>query len=225
MSGPALAIMTRAPAPGQAKTRLQPFLTREQSADLALAFLRDALELVMSVKACVPFLAFTPPDMEAFFRQLVSSRVGLLDQGEGDLGQKMYSVFQQLCDRGYSSIVVVGSDIPTLQPDHLERAIECLRDNEVCLGPSRDGGYYLIGAQGAHRGLFEGVSWSTPRVLQDTMDRAKAAGLSLALLETCSDVDTVDDLRRLRLDLERLEQMPEARVPRHTKACLKSISL
>ena len=225
MSGPALAIMARAPVPGQVKTRLQPHLTPEQSADLALAFLKDALELAASVRAYAPFLAFTPTDMEAFFRQLVPSSVGLLAQSEGDLGQKMYSIFQQLRDRGYSSIVVVGSDIPTLQPYHLEKTIEYLHDCEVCLGPSRDGGYYLIGAQGAHGCLFENIPWSTSSVLQNTIERAKTAGLSLALLEVCSDVDTVDDLRRLRLELERLGQTPGAKVPRHTEACLKDISL
>ncbi len=225
MSWPALAIMARAPIPGQVKTRLQPHLTPEQSADLALAFLKDALDLAASVKAYATFLAFTPPEMEASFRQLVSSSVGLLAQGEGDLGQRMYRAFQELQDRGYSPIVVVGSDLPTLQPGHLEKAFECLRSYEVCLGPSHDGGYYLIGARSAHECLFENIPWGTPRVLQGTVERAKAAGLSLALLEVCSDVDTVEDLRRLRLELEELNQIPGTRVPRYTEAYLKAIGL
>lgn len=225
MSGPALVIMARAPVPGQVKTRLQPHLTPEQSADLALAFLKDALDLAASVKAYATFLAFTPPEMEALFRQLVSPSVNLLAQVEGDLGQRMCHILHQLGDKGYSPVVIVGSDLPTLQPGHLEKAIQRLHSCEVCLGPSHDGGYYLIGARSAYECLFESISWSTPRVLQGTIERAKAAGLSLALLEVCLDVDTFEDLRRLRLELEGLKQIPGARVPCYTESCLKAIGL
>ncbi len=225
MSKPALAVMARAPVPGKVKTRLQPYLTPEQSASLCLAFLKDALELAASTIGYTPFLFYTPPEMEAFFRQLIPPSVSLLAQSKGDLGQKMYHIFLKLGGGGYSPVVVVGSDLPTLQPSHLEKAIVCLQSCEVCLGPSHDGGYYLIGARGAHKSLFEGVAWSTPTVLQATISRAKAAGLSLGLLDVCSDVDTVEDLRRLRREIERLRQTPGSRVPRYTEAHLKGIDL
>lgn len=224
MSGPALVIMARAPVPGQVKTRLGPHLTPVQSAELYSAFLQDTVELVASLSTYTPFLAFTPPEAETFFRQSVPPSVSLLRQGDGDLGQKLYGVFLELDQRGYSPIVVVGSDHPTMQPGHLEAAMERLRHCQVCLGPSHDGGYYLIGARAVHRCLFEDIPWSTPQVLQSTIARAKAAGLSLGLLDICPDVDTIGDLRRLRLEVQQLEQSQGARVPRCTLAFLKRVN-
>ncbi|MBI4216628.1 MAG: TIGR04282 family arsenosugar biosynthesis glycosyltransferase [Chloroflexi bacterium] len=224
MSGPALAIMAREPVPGQVKTRLGPHLTPVQSAELYSAFLHDTVELVASLSTYTPFLAFTPPEAETFFRQSMPPSVSLLRQGDGDLGQKLYSVFRELDQRGYSPILAVGSDHPTMQPDHLEAAVERLRHCQVCLGPSHDGGYYLIGARAAHRCLFEGIPWSTPQVLQATVERAKAAGLSLGLLEICPDVDTIGDLHRLRLEVQQLVKRQGAKVPRCTWAFLERVN-
>lgn len=226
MTQPALAIMARAPIPGQVKTRLQPHLTPQQSADLYSAFLQDTLDMAVSARACDVFLAFTPLDEEALFRGLAPASVGLFAQSEGDLGQRMCHIFQQLHEEGHSPVVIVGTDIPTLQPRHLTGALERLRDNAVCLGPSRDGGYYLIGAHDAHPCLFQGVPWGTATVLQATLERAKAAGLlPVALLDACTDVDTVEDLRRLRQELEELRQTPGARVPRRTEMRLREMRL
>ena len=217
--------MARAPIPGQVKSRLQPHLTPQQSADLYSAFLQDILEMAVSAGACDVFLAFTPLGEEALFQRLVPASVGLFAQAEGDLGQRMCRIFQQLHQEGRSPILIVGTDIPTLQPSHLTGALERLRDHTVCLGPSRDGGYYLIGAHDAHPCLFEGVPWGTASVLRATTERAKAAGLPVALLDTCSDIDTVEDLRRLRHELEQLRQTPGAMMPRRTEIWLREIKL
>ncbi|MDO8749653.1 MAG: TIGR04282 family arsenosugar biosynthesis glycosyltransferase [Dehalococcoidia bacterium] len=225
MSRPALAIMARAPIPGQVKTRLQPYLTPQQSADLYLAFLQDTLEMAVSARACDVFLAFTPIDEELLFQGLVPASVGLFAQCDGDLGQRMCRIFQQLHQEGHSPVLIVGTDIPTLQPRHLTGALERLRDNAVCLGPSRDGGYYLIGAHDVHPRLFQGVPWGTATVLQATLERAKAAGLQVALLDACSDIDTVEDLRGLRQELEQLRQTPGAWVPRRTELRLREMRL
>ena len=225
MTRPALAVMARAPIPGQVKTRLQPYLTPQQSADLYSAFLQDTVDMAISARACDVFLAFTPPDEEALFRGLAPASVGLFAQAEGDLGQRMHHIFQRLHQEGRSPIIIVGTDIPTLQPRHLTGALEHLRDHAVCLGPSRDGGYYLIGAHDAHASLFQGVPWGTATVLRATLERAKAAGLTTALLDACSDIDTVEDLRRLRQEIDLLRQTPGARMPRRTEAWLQEAGL
>ena len=222
---PALAMMARAPLPGQVKTRLQPHLSPEESASLYHAFVRDAIELAALAETYAPFLFFTPRDQEPFFKGLAPSSMGLVAQREGDLGQRMLDVFVQLGDDGYSPIVIIGTDIPTLQPGPLAGALKSLDVVDVCLGPSHDGGYYLIGARSAHRSLFEGMPWSTPQVLEATLARARAAGLSVALLDACTDVDTIDELRWLRGEIEQLKGTKGARVPRWTEACLGGMKL
>lgn len=220
---PALAVMARAPIPGQVKTRLQPRLTPEESASIYHAFVQDTLDLAASAEAYTPFLFFTPQEQELFFRRLAPSSIGLLPQSEGDLGQKMHDIFVQLGARGYSPVVLIGTDIPTLQPGQLDEALKSLDVSDVCLGPSSDGGYHLIGARMAHRSLFEGLPWSNPEVLESTLARARAAGLSVALLDTYTDVDTVRELRWLRREIERLARTGGARVPRWTEARLRDL--
>lgn len=186
--------------------------------------LQDTMDLAASCDSYLPYLAFTPSNERAFFKKLAPPSFDLLPQVEGDLGQKMYDIFLQLNRRHHTPVVVIGSDIPTLQPRLLQRTLDFLAQYDVCLGPSRDGGYYLIGARETHRMLFEGLPWSTDRVFEATVARIKEAGLSYALLDTCSDVDTVEDLHWLRDELNLLRQAEGARIPRRTEACLNEIS-
>jgi len=236
VKGPALVVMARAPLPGGVKTRLQPHLSPGQCAELYLSFLRDAIDLAVSVPPFTPFMAFTPEKEEAFFRGLVrgsdvsvrpvglgraESRMELVPQARGDLGRRMQALMSQLEYRDYSPIVIVGSDLPALQPATLLRSLECLQSSDLCLGPCPDGGYYLVGARHSSAALFRGIPWSTPRVLTTTLERAKSAGISVSLLEECADVDTFDDLERLRADMELLRRTPGATVPRHTGKWMK----
>lgn len=232
MKGPALAVMARAPLPGQVKTRLLPHLSPGQCAELYLAFLRDVIDLAVSVPPFTPFLAFTPEKEEAFFRGLVlrsdlsdsrraESEIELAPQAGGGLGGRMQALMSQLECREYSPVVIVGSDIPALQPRTLLRSLECLQSTDLCLGPCPDGGYYLVGARHSCAALFRGIPWSTPRVLPATLERAKSAGISVSLLEECADVDTFDDLGRLRADMELLRRTPGARIPHHTEKWMK----
>jgi len=221
MRGPALAVMARAPVPGQVKTRLQPHLSPEQCSELYTALLRDAIELACSVRAYAPFLAFTPAEAERYFRRLAPMRMGLISQTGSDLGQRMQGVMERLDEEGYSPVVIVGSDLPALQPATLEQAVQSLRNADVCLGPSRDGGYYLVGGRRTCAPIFKGIPWGTARVLEVTIEKSKAAGLTVALLGECADVDTLEDLDRLRLDIRRLRRIPGARVPVHTEAWLE----
>lgn len=202
----ALAIMAQAPAPGKVKTRLQPHLMPQESADLYRALLLDTLDLASSIRVCDPFLVFAPPEEKAFFAKIVPPDFKLLPQTGGDLGTRMLDVFVQLSESGYSPVVLIGTDIPTLQPGHIEQAVECLHDSDLCLGPSTDGGYYLIGASKAHPFLFDGIPWSTGTVLNDTIEKARASNLSLTRLDAITDIDTVGDLAWLCAEIERLRQ-------------------
>ncbi len=223
MKGPALVVMARAPVPGEVKTRLHTHLSHEQCASLYTALLRDAIALAEAVPGCHRFLSCSPPDAMRLFRDFAPTGMGFIAQRQGDIGQRMLGIMVDIHAIGHSPIVIVGSDIPLLQPSLIEQAIKKLVDHDLCLGPAADGGYYLIGARSPHEPIFKGIRWSTSSVLAATLSRAKSLGLTAALLEVCSDLDTIGDLRALRPKLEMLKCIPRACLPQHTKAWLDNL--
>ncbi|MDO8579239.1 MAG: TIGR04282 family arsenosugar biosynthesis glycosyltransferase [Dehalococcoidales bacterium] len=220
MKGPALAVMARAPIPGRVKTRLQHDLTPEQCAALSLAFLRDAVALAVGLPLYTPFLAYTPGNARKLFREITPERMQIIPQTSGSLGERMHQLIVALEIRGYSPVVLIGTDIPTLQPDTLLQAARELENADLCFGPSRDGGYYLVGMNRSDERIFQNIEWSTSSVLSQTMRNAKAAGLSVALLEEYSDIDTFNDLKKLTASIGRTYQ-PPGNVPPHTAGWLR----
>jgi len=197
--------MARAPsAPG--KTRLAPYISESRLRALRRALLADTLHLVASVGGVDRFVCFTPDDAREEMASLADGRFALLPQRGGDLGQRMRSAFEDLLmDRGYASAILVGSDLPLITTAHFTAALASLRAHaDVVLGPADDGGYYLIGLRAANAGLFDGIAWSTPNVLADTMRAARRAGLEPELIQALYDIDTVEDLQRLERDLAAL---------------------
>jgi rSAM/selenodomain-associated transferase 1 len=126
--------------------------------------------------------------MEARFK------VPVWDQTGDDLGARMASAFKQALDSGYRSVVVIGTDIPGINGPLLTTAMNSLRDHDVVLGPTVDGGYYLIGLRSPLPALFENIPWSTDQVYALTEQRIQALGLSLKILPKLRDLDTVEDL-------------------------------
>jgi hypothetical protein len=200
-------IFAKPAEPGEVKTRLTGLLTDEQAASLYRSFLADLaemlaayrdegdghIELVLGHTGSADHPSFAP------FRDLGFSLQG---QSGTDLGARMGGMISDRLDRGADQAVVIGSDSPTLQPRHLDRAFERLARADVVLGPSFDGGYYLVGMGHPHTPIFQEIDWSTPRVLDQTMRRADDAGLVYGLLEFWYDVDTPRDLHRLWYHLQ-----------------------
>ncbi len=220
MKGPALVVMARAPIPGRVKTRLQHDLTPEQCAALSLAFLKDAVSLAAGLRFYTPFLAYTPGNKRKLFREITPEGMQIIPQISGGLGERMHQLIVTLETEGYSPVVLIGTDIPTLQPDTLLLAARELKNADLCFGPSRDGGYYLVGMNRPDGRIFRNIEWSAPGVLAGTMRNAKAAGLSVALLEEYSDIDTFDDLKKLTASIGRTYQ-PPGKVPPHTAGWLR----
>jgi rSAM/selenodomain-associated transferase 1 len=218
----ALAIFAKAPVAGQVKTRLCPPLTAEQAAKLYECFLLDTVARACSLTGVRVFLAITPVGTEPF-RALLSFPVNYLPQRGATLGEREANVFADLLQQGFSRIVIIGSDIPTLPPAHLHAALACLEEpgNDVVIGPSDDGGYYLIGARAPHPTLFQDIAWSTPTVCAETLARARRAGLHVARVPSWHDVDNADDLRKLVLELNAAEPEPIAPYTQAYLACLK----
>ena len=198
----ALCIMAKAPEAGQVKTRLWPLLSPEEAAELSHCFIRDKAAQVREAARAEPFVAYAPDDAGAAF-QAPAPGFTLLPQRGGDLTARLLSVLAHLFAGGFDAAILLDSDTPTLPAGLLERAVTLLASGEhdLVLGPSEDGGYYLIGLRPLHPEIFEGMPWSTPTVLEETLRRACALGLSTLRLPPWYDVDTDADLARLAAEL------------------------
>ncbi|MEM8713230.1 MAG: TIGR04282 family arsenosugar biosynthesis glycosyltransferase [Planctomycetota bacterium] len=201
-----LVLLAKEPRPGLAKTRLAADVGAEAAHALATAFIDDTFELM----ACAvdaredraASVAYTPADARAWF-ELRASAFTLLPQRGGDLGERIQGAFADAFAGGAERVVVMGMDTPHLPPGRIDHAFEELRGGaDLALGPTEDGGYYLIGLtspfESAHASLFKDVPWSTSDVLGVTQRRAREASLGVALLPETFDVDDGADLERLR---------------------------
>ncbi len=202
----AIAIMAKASTPGLVKTRLVPPLSMEQAADLNNAFLADILgnlALAGDSVAIAPYLAFGPPGSGPFFEARFPADIGLLEVWSPDFGDCLFRTLQRLLDLGYGSACVLNSDSPTLPTARLVDAARLLAlpGDHAVLGPSADGGYYLLGVRGTHQRLFQDIAWSTDVVARQTAERAKEIGLELITLAPWYDVDDAETLRRLISEL------------------------
>ena len=195
----AVAIMAKAPRPGTVKTRLCPPLLATEAAALYRCFLLDKIATVGGLADTRPVIAYTPDDARAEF-DVLAPGFALVSQDGPDLGARLHSTLAGLLAAGHAGAIAVDSDTPTLPSGFLQQAVDCLTrpGPDVVLGPTEDGGYYLIGVRAPHRELFERMPWSTSDVLEITRRRAAAAGLRALCLPTWFDVDTPDDLERLR---------------------------
>ncbi len=216
----ALIVVGKRPMPGQTKTRLCPPLTPQQAARLYRCLLVDTLSQATRLGSVDRALAYTPSDARAYFRELVPNGFRLLPQQGADLGERLANALAHHLDGGYRRAVIMNSDGPTLPIGYLEEAFSRLDGADVTLGPGHDGGYYLIGMSRPHPELFEGIPWSTEKVVLQTLAAAWRLGLKVHLLPEWYDVDVGADLVRLRRELG---QRPDA-APR-TAALLRGLKL
>jgi hypothetical protein len=202
-----IAFMAKASVPGRAKTRLVPPLTYEQAADLNTVFLQDVAANVAAAAgggaAIVGYAAYGPPGSAEFFRRILPDSIGLIEAWLPNFGDCLLHTIDEILGRGHGSAVVLNSDSPTLPTAFLvETAAALARPGDrAVLGPSSDGGYYLLGLKRAHRRMFEDIAWSTERVAEQTLQRAREIGLYVHLLPTWYDVDDIEALRRLQAEL------------------------
>lgn len=215
-------VMVKAPRAGAVKTRLVPPLTGAGAASLAAAFARDTVGMARRVVREV-VVAYAPDDGRATLEALLDDGglLWLAQRGE-DLGARIESAVAFAFERARGPVVVVGTDSPTLPPSFVGRAFASLSagESDVALGPTEDGGYYLVGLREPFEGLFRNVEWSTPRVYGQTESNAARLGLRVLELPRWYDVDTRDDLLRLRDELLSDEQARE-RAP-HTRDWLRA---
>ena len=196
----ALAIMTKAPRAGTVKTRLQPLLTAEEAAELNICFLRDiAAAIASSGGESKGVGVFTPLGSEGEYANVLPSDFILIPQRGDSFGERLTNAATDLLHVGFESCCLINSDSPTLTADVFRQTVAKLQraDNRIVLGPSDDGGYYLIGMRKVYRRLFEEIDWSTEQVFAQTLDRARELTLSVHVLPKCYDIDDATALQRL----------------------------
>ena len=200
-----LLVVAKQPQPGQTKTRLCPPLSHVQAADLYECFLRDTLDLMRSVRGVHYRIGFLPESAQSYFHQLAPD-MELTCQCGNSLGERLDHMLTEALTRGSQRAVVMDSDSPTLPYRYISQAFDQLTHSDVVLGPTRDGGYYLIGMKQSQSHLLRQVQMSTPRVLADTLALAESTGLTVSFLPTWYDVDTIVDLYQLDEEITRLSK-------------------
>ena len=198
----ALAVMTKAPEAGRVKTRLTPPLSPEEAAALNVCFLRDtaaAISCTASTNPAKGIGVYTPIGAEAAYAGILPNEFVLVPQRGETFGERLLAATEDLLQLGFDSLCLIDSDSPTVPAHAFSGAVELLSvaDDSVVLGPSDDGGYYLIGLKKPHRRMFEQIDWSTDRVLEQTVAAAREMGLVVNLLPTWYDVDDRTTLARL----------------------------
>jgi rSAM/selenodomain-associated transferase 1 len=191
-----LLVFLKEPRPGQTKTRLVPPLSPEIAAQLYRLLAEEEVRQTMPVAGEYDRLfCYTPPEAEGAIARWFPGET-LWPQPGGDLGARMAAAFGEGFARRARRVAIIGTDVPWVSRDIVLDAFRRLDDHDVCLGPARDGGYYLLSLGTPRPALFEGITWSTPSVLAATLGKAEGLGLRVSRLETLTDLDTLGDLER-----------------------------
>ena len=204
---PAILMFAKQPVPGQVKTRLTTSLSPIAAANVHAACCRAMWRrLTRAERSWTPILTYAPDDAGDAMASLLpgaGSGYALWPQGQGDLGDRLARGFQRAFSEGFGPVLAVGTDSPTVSAEALQRAIDSLGRADVCIGPTEDGGYYLLGMNRFTPALLADIAWSTEQVYPQTLARASAVNLAVEPLPMGYDVDTPADLSRLVDELRR----------------------
>ncbi|MEM6611895.1 MAG: TIGR04282 family arsenosugar biosynthesis glycosyltransferase [Cyanobacteria bacterium P01_C01_bin.72] len=192
-----LIIFSRYPEPGKTKTRMIPALGAAGAAELQRGMTEHTLKTAIALSASVQVeteVHFAGGNLE-LMQQWLGQDVVHVPQTGGDLGAKMCSAFARAFASGSQQVVIIGIDCPDIDCQILTQAFESLEAGDLVLGVAEDGGYYLIGLNRPIEALFEGVSWGTEQVLNQTQAIAERLQLKIDYLTPLADVDRPEDLR------------------------------
>lgn len=223
--------MAKASYPGRTKTRLSPSLTLDEAAQCNTAFLKDIASNLLaaaSIASIAPAMAFGPPGSEPFFRRHLHHSITLYEVWEPRFGDCLTRALRLQFEAGHRVACVLNSDSPTLPVSlliEMARVMELPGDRAV-LGPSTDGGYYLLACKTLHTRLFEDISWSTGLVAEQTLERAAEIGLPVHILPSWYDVDDGDSIKILMgelLERKSFSHSLTSSAAPHSKALLKAL--
>ncbi len=198
-----LILFAKEPEKNQVKTRLRPYLQRGSAEAIYTAFFRDVVEIARQVQCENKLIAYESSNENPEFIQKVAPDFKIIKQTGKDLGERMYQIFWQILHHKARHVIIIGTDIPTLPPENIQMAFKQLEHQDIVLGPSLDGGYYLIGLKKAHREIFENIDWGSDQVLNQTICKINKKNLKSSFVPRWYDVDDQDGLNRLKMDLKR----------------------
>lgn len=195
----ALVVMARVPEVGKVKTRLTAALGESGAFELYKCLLKDLLFRIATLNNKDIFIFHTPDKITEELTSIIPDNMHLTPQEGNDLGERMFNAIENLLDDGYKSVVVIGSDSPDIPLDSIEEGFLKLEgDESFVIGPSTDGGYYLIGANCPIYTPFENINWGTDGVFESTISNLQKAGINYELLGEWHDIDTEEDLELLK---------------------------
>lgn len=191
----ALLLMTRIPIPGKTKTRLMELLTGDECAQLHTAFLKDLLASFADLEDIDVFMTYTPADSLHMIKNMIPRSIKTFPQRGEDLGERMFLAIDHVLQQGYQKVILIGSDIPDLSVQDIQDSFELLDEHDIVIGPTYDGGYYLIGMKTSYEKLFRiPKKWGGKSVLESTIDISNEQHLKIGLAPKYLDIDTKEDL-------------------------------
>ena len=195
----ALIIFAKYPQAGKVKTRLAATIGEQQACALYREFVRWFLQRMLRTDLFDEIaFAVSPQEQLGQFEKLFPGADAYIAQNPArDLGGRMDEVMQLWRARGFQRVLITGTDSPNLPIAYLQQAVEALSRHDVVFGPADDGGYYLVGQSKPVAGMFEGITWSTETVLQESVEKLLQSGTSYHLLPAYYDIDDIEGLHRL----------------------------
>ena len=195
MGGNVLIVFVKEPRPGTVKTRLLPALDPGAAAELYRALAEEEIRQTAPRLGEYTRLFFhAPPSSPEAMSAWLPGETFVVQQG-ADLGARMSAAFEEVFRRGARRAAIIGTDVPWLTRGRVAEAFGALDEHDAVLGPTTDGGYYLLALDRPRPEVFRGIAWSTPSVLASTEERASALGLRVRMLGELPDIDTIEDLR------------------------------
>ena len=184
------------PVEGKVKTRIAKTIGNEFATKLYRIFAEHTFQELLKADPVFSYLFFPYNDNQEKIRKWAGTEFFFELQEGNDLGEKMYNAFKKIIDRGSAKTIIIGTDIPDISSDIIRKALLALDNSDIVIGPSNDGGYYLLGMKKLHKNLFTGIEWSQDSVLTETLEKVNALNLSYSLLPELIDIDTEDDLKK-----------------------------
>ena len=196
-----LIVFVKTPLLGRCKTRLIPLLGEQATTDFYKSLVLHCFKQLENLQDIVIQIHAYPDIQHHFLKQLsLNNNAQLVRQKGDDLGDKMLHAMQQSL-KTFSRVVLIGTDCPTIDKRYITLAFDALDHHDIVFGPASDGGYVLIGANTINPIIFSGISWSTEKVLEQSLLQAKTAGYKIKLLPTLNDIDTPDDYLQYQISI------------------------
>ncbi len=198
----ALIIFVKYPQAGLVKSRLGKSIGNEKATQIYGCFVETLLSNLNEASYKI-FIFYAPADREMEIKNWLGQKYAFVAQSGNDLGERLLNAFEYVFNTGAKQAVVIGTDSPLIERKNILNAFSRLDEKDCVIGPTYDGGYYLLGLNCVQAELFTIEEYSTDRVFENTMEKAQNLGLNVQVLEKCLDVDTVDDLNILKKELEK----------------------